>query len=354
MKKIIFILPTLNGHGAERVLINYIRQLDPEKYCIILIVFDFTNDLKHIVPSYIKLIDLNTKRIRRSFVSLYKELRNLKPDIVFTTHFSVAILLLQIKLLLPKFYHIARMPNMPSLEKKYSISNGITRSLYAAGFKSANMVIAQTEDMKIDALSMFKLHEEQVIVQHNPIDTVYIDTMIQDSVSPFPENKFIAVASGRLAFQKGFDILINAIPVVIERYSDFRLYILGSDDGEGKKLKDLTQYLRLDKYIVFQGFIENPYLYYQYCDLFILSSRWEGFPNTLIENYYLNTPIVATKCIPIIEEMIVNGKNGFLCEVDNQESLSEAIINTLKIKRKNIENPPYQGGNIIDIIEAIP
>jgi glycosyltransferase involved in cell wall biosynthesis len=352
MKKIIFIIPNLNGGGAERVAINYMRQLEQKNYSVILIVFDLTADLKGVIPSNVIVINLSTKSTKRSFLPLLKQLRHSKPDIVFTTHSRVAALLLIMKPFMSDFLHIARMPNMPSLERKYSVYSNITRYFFTLSFKSANIVIAQTDDMKVDALKIFHLNEKQVIVQNNPIDIDYIDDMLKDSVSPFANDRIIAIASGRLSFQKGFDILIKAISEIIKKYPNFILYILGGDDGEGERLKQLINDLQLEKQVAFLGFVENPYPYYRFCDLFILSSRWEGFPNVIIENYYLNTPIATTSCVPIIRKLIANGKNGFLSEIDNHLALAEAIINTLQIKRQNISNPPYQYGNITDLIEG--
>jgi glycosyltransferase involved in cell wall biosynthesis len=351
MKKIVFILPNLNGHGSERVAINYIRQLDKVKYAITLLTFDFTTDLAGIIPSHVALINLDTKRIRYSFLQLFKRLRIISPHIVFTTHFTVAVLLFFVKPFLSRFYHIARIPNTLSAEKKYGVTNHLTHFLYAVAIKNADVVIAQTEDMKSDLLKMLKINNP-IIVQHNPIDTEYINAMLINSISPFSENQINAVASGRLCFQKGFDILIKAVPSILRKYPEFVLHILGSDDGEGEMLREMINDLNLTENVKLLGFVGNPYSYYKYCSLFILSSRWEGFPNVFIENYYLNSPIVATKCIPLIEELLDNGKNGFICNVDNIEALIEAIVNVLKLKRANILNPPYCGGKLIDIIEA--
>jgi glycosyltransferase involved in cell wall biosynthesis len=352
-KKIVFILATLRGGGAERVSVNYIRQLDSRQYVITLVTFESSPDLLSVIPSNVKIIDLSTVTVQRSFLPLLKLLRRIKPDIIFTTHYWVAVLVMIIRIVLPKCYHIARMQNTPSLEKKYAAYNSLYAKLFSAGFKSANIVIAQTEDMKTDAVKIFRLNSNRIVVQYNPIDGGYINEMLKNAQSPFPENSIAAIASGRLSFQKAFDVLIKAVPRVIEKYPAFVLYILGKDSGEGEKLAKLVYDLKLEAHVSFQGFVENPYPYYKYCNLFILSSRYEGFPNVLIENYYLNTPIVSTPCVPVIEKLVSDGQNGFLCKIDDPYSLSDAIIKTLAIKRQNLSNPPYQGGNIQDLIELI-
>ena len=99
---------------------------------------------------------------------------------------------------------------------------------------------------------------------------------------------------------------------MILKHPNFKLYILGDDRGALDEIENLITELDLKNHVVLAGFIGNPYLYYANCDLFILSSHREGFPNVLLENYYLNTPIVATRCVPIVQQLIENAIN-FRC-----------------------------------------
>ena len=117
-KKIIFVLPMLNGGGAERVAVNYMRQLDLIKYELYVIVFQESNEILDLLPKC-KLINLNTKSTKNSFFELIKAIKNITPDIVYTTHSRVATLLMLVKPFVKSFYHIARMQNTPTLEKKY-------------------------------------------------------------------------------------------------------------------------------------------------------------------------------------------------------------------------------------------
>lgn len=350
MCKLLFILPDLNSGGAERVAINYLRQLDLDKYDVTLVVIQKTGNLLWLVPSGVQLIDLQAGRASRSFWPLLRLLRQLRPDVVFTTHSRIATLLMLIKSFVPKFRHLARMQNTPSLEKKYAAYGLVKQGLYALGFQNANVVIAQTDAMKEDGIKLFGLKPDRVRVLSNPIDTSFIDNNLERAQSPFLKGQISAVASGRLAYQKAFDVLISALPSVLEKYPNFVLHILGTDDGEGEKLRNLMSELGLEKYINFIGFQSNPYPYYAFCDLFILSSRWEGFPNVLLENYYLNTPIVATRCVPAVKKLVQNGANGYLCEPDNMESLSAAICKTIALKRPDIKNPSYNGGMLEEIL----
>lgn len=350
LKKILFILPNLNGGGAERVAVNYLRQLDLKKYDITLILFDKTKDLLALIPEGVKIIDLETNSTKKSFFVLLKEFKKIKPDIVYTTHSRVSTLLMFIKPFVSKFKYIARMQSMPSLEKKYGQYGVISRYLFALGFKSADIVVAQTEAMRDDALKSFGLKKEKVKVMHNPLDKEYMKHSISNAVFHFNQDEISAIASGRIRQERGFDILFYAVEKVIQHYHNFHLYILGDDRGALDELMELRKRLKLENYITFEGFQENPYVYYSKCDLFILSSKWEGFPNTMLENYYLNTPIVATKCVPIVSELIEDGVNGYTCEVGDIKDLYEKIIICIEnIKRRNIRNFEYSGSNFEEL-----
>ncbi|WP_404363747.1 glycosyltransferase [Marinobacter sp.] len=344
MEKIFFVLPNLNSGGAERVAVNYLRQLDPEKHIVTLAVFQKSNDLLPLIPAYVQLINLQTESTSRSFWPLLNLLWQIKPDVIFTTHSRVATLLMLIRPFAPKFRHLARMQSTPSLEKKHAAYGWLKRKLYSFGYRSADIVIAQTEAMKHDGVEQFGLNPSRVKELSNPIDTRFIDKSVDGMRSPFVGDKIFAVASGRLSFEKGFDVLISALPSVLVEYPNFALYILGNDVGEKEKLKKLVNKLGLEDYVEFLGFQSNPYCYYAFCDLFILSSRWEGFPNALLENYYLNTPIVSTECVPIVKELVKDGVNGYVCNVEDKACLSKKITECLNnIKRYQVKNRKYDG-----------
>ena len=95
------------------------------------------------------------------------------------------------------------------------------------------------------------------------------------------------------------------------------------------------------------GFNDNPFIYMKYADCFVLSSRFEGLPNVLVEAMFLKTPVAAFKCIPIIERMVRDGMDGYLAEKENPNSLSSAIINALKMGRTN---PIYRGATKEDYV----
>ena len=75
----------------------------------------------------------------------------------------------------------------------------------------------------------------------------------------------------------------------------------------------------------------------------MLSSRWEGYPNALLENYYLNTPLVATRCVPVVERLVKEGVNGLAVSPEpGAQDLAEAIFRTANLDRRNVRNEPLE------------
>jgi glycosyltransferase involved in cell wall biosynthesis len=136
------------------------------------------------------------------------------------------------------------------------------------------------------------------------------------------------LAVGRLTVEKDYPTLIKAFSILSEK-NNFRLIIL----GEGKKrseLESLIKRLELQEKIDLPGFTRNPYVYMRNCDIFVLSSATEGFPNTLIEAMACGTPVVSTDCPSGPREILDNGKFGKLVKVGDEKSLAEAILETIK------------------------
>ncbi|MBI5050964.1 MAG: glycosyltransferase, partial [Nitrospirae bacterium] len=137
----------------------------------------------------------------------------------------------------------------------------------------------------------------------------------------------VLVNAGRLIHQKGQDILLNAFKLVLEK-TPARLIIL----GEGPLLKDLlklSETLKIKDNVDFAGFQKNPYTFMSHCDVFVLPSRWEGFPNVMIEAMACGAAVVATRCQSGPEEVITDSVNGLLVPVEDEEKLSEAILKAI-------------------------
>jgi len=339
MKKILFFLPNLNGGGAERVALNIIRQLDKVDFSISLVLVNRTGKYLDLIPEHVKVYDLGSKKTILSIFKLRRLLIELQPNIVFSTlirtHVALNLSMIQVT---PRPLIILRSPNSPSLLLSNKQLNPLLRYFLEKAYQQSDVIIAQTPEMKDEIVKYHAVDETKVEVLINPIDTNFIDSKLENISNPFNEKNINVVAAGRLTRQKGFDVLIKAFSEVVKHDDRFKLYIIGADDGESKLLNGLCEVLNLEDHVKFLGFKKNPYLYFFYSDLYVLSSRWEGLPNTVLENLYINKPVVATKCIPFMNVLIHHGKNGLLVDVEDISGLGKAILGYRDIKEKGFVN----------------
>jgi glycosyltransferase involved in cell wall biosynthesis len=325
--KILFYMPNLDGGGAERVIVNIIKQLDNSSYDIYLALVSNSGDYINILPSYIKVISLDSSRILFSLFKLRKLIKGLNPDVLFSSLFDTNIILYLASInILKNKQLIMRSPNSPKLVIENKSLSSLKKYLLNLAYKKANIIIAQTPEMKDEIIKYHNINQNKIEVFLNPLDTKLIDESIKNISNPFNNNNINVVAVGRLHRQKGFDVLVKSFKEVIKQNDEYRLHIIGRDKGEEDNLKNLTHSLGLEKYITFHGFQSNPYKYYYYSDLYVLSSRWEGLPNTVLENMYLGKPIITTTCIPFMKTLIKDNENGILVEVGNIEQLTNAIL----------------------------
>jgi glycosyltransferase involved in cell wall biosynthesis len=137
----------------------------------------------------------------------------------------------------------------------------------------------------------------------------------------------LLVACGRLTEQKGYPDLLRAI-ALLRHEQPVRLWILG-EGPDRAELERCRSDLGLDGVVEFLGFRPNPYAYMAAADLFVLSSRWEGFGNVIVEAMASGAPVVSTDCPHGPGEIIQHGRSGLLVPVGDSTALAAAILRVL-------------------------
>ncbi|MCP4137367.1 MAG: glycosyltransferase [bacterium] len=339
-KTILFTLPDLYGGGAQKVIINIIRNLDREKYNIKLLLINPVGDFLDLVPEHVKMVDLGIKRTRYALFGIIRALKRKKPDIVFSTLNRMNILILFASLFIRhNMKIIVREPNMPGFQIKNKTIPGWYHTCIRWLYPRAYMVVAQTDEMKDEIIQYYKIKPEKIEVIFNPLDVYYIAESVKGQKNPYENSAINIVASGRLSHQKGFDILIEAFNIVLKKSKNSRKYklsILGRETDYKYKefLVKLVKKLGIEKDVDFLGFQKNPYTWYKYADIFVLSSRWEGFPNVLLEALFLKTPVIAVQSVPVIGRLIDDGGNGYLVENGNIDALAQKMLDYNKSRNK--------------------
>jgi glycosyltransferase involved in cell wall biosynthesis len=136
----------------------------------------------------------------------------------------------------------------------------------------------------------------------------------------------LVLGVGRLSAQKNFSMLIRAFARLSRPHS--RLLILG-EGPEREPLQRLAAELGVAERVQLAGFVTNPFPYFARCSAFVLSSRWEGFANVVIEAMACGAPVVATDCPGGPADLLQGSGFGRLVPVDDIAAMAEAIGRTL-------------------------
>ena len=133
------------------------------------------------------------------------------------------------------------------------------------------------------------------------------------------------LAMGRLSREKGFDLLLAAWSIAIERLPDWTLRIVG--DGQMREqLVRLARSLGIENRVIFAPFSDDPFSLYSECGIFVLSSRFEGLPYVLIEAMTCGAACISFDCPNGPRELIRNGVNGLLVPAERVDTLASAIV----------------------------
>jgi len=156
----------------------------------------------------------------------------------------------------------------------------------------------------------------------NPIDAERIRHLAVPKANHKKRLRLVAI--GRLASQKGYDVLLRACAICGPELGDWELLVL----GEGPlrpALETLVRSLRLEGRVTFLGYVGNPYPLLASADIFVHPARWEGFGLVVAEALALGAPVVATLCPGGPREILGDGNFGILVEPDDAGALAESL-----------------------------
>ena len=213
-------------------------------------------------------------------------------------------------------------------------SNYLKRFIFKVFFKYPKKIIVNSNDFKKQIDREFNVKSFCIF---NPFDkkNVKKKSSIKTKINFFNKKNCNFINIGRMTDQKDQILILKAFNEIKNKL-DFKLIILGK--GKNKQsLQNYIKYKNLSKRVKIIGYKKNPYPYIKKADVFILSSKFEGLPNVLLESQYLKKIIISTNCPTGPREILLNGKAGFLFNVGNVKELQKKIYYvTNKKNSKNI------------------
>lgn len=361
LRQILFLIPTLRGGGAERVIVTLLKYLDRSKFRLALAVVDMRQAVsRDDVPKHVELIDLGCSRVRYALPKIARLIWQRRPHVVFSTLGHLNLALAAIRPLLPtEIQYIGRETTVVSKNLKNNGWPLLWAWAYRRFYGRFDKVVCQSQYMRDDLLGHFAQAPHKLVVIHNPVD---IERIRRLAASPLPgglaqENEkhskdcIHLVAAGRLSREKGFDLLINAL--ILCRDPRLRLTIL----GEGPLRSELECLARdngVARQVCLVGFHKNPYPFFAQADAFVLSSRYEGFPNVVLEALACGTPVIATPAPGGIKEILEHVDGCVMAESVTAEGLARAIGGMAYGKRISAEAVrPYAANTIAGRYEKI-
>lgn len=379
-KSLLFVIDSLDTAGAEKSLVTLLSILDYSKYEVDLQLFSYGHPLEKLVPKEVNIL----KPLRYTYFSKLKLSSSLKYAAV-KREYSMLISRLKYSVKIrqknysnpqkamifwqsvsgvvesnPKSYDIAiayaqgvptyYVAEKVKAKKKFAwvnVSyrlNEIEKKFQSRFYVHYNKIIAVSHSTKEVLLESFPFYKNKIDVMFDITNPHLISKMSQ--IGKGFEDSFDGIrilTIGRLANQKGYDIALEACKKLKEQGVHFRWYVL----GKGPLQDEIESYIKehnLTEYFILLGVKANPYPFISNADIYVQTSRFEGFGLAIAEARMLNIPVVTTRFDAVFNQMI-DGKNGLVVDMDAKgvtdglirmlnTDVKQRIINYLQTEKK--------------------
>ncbi len=332
---IAFLLPDLNGGGAQKMVINLANWFAHKGYKTDLVLFNATGPYQVFVSEKVRVYDFEKKRTYHAISKLSDYLKTQNPDVMFSALYHVNIIAIlakkaaktaKTKIVISERNHPTKRLNAePFLKQKFW--TGLISSLYPLSDK----IIAISNGVAEDLNKIIGTKDSNKIeTVYNPVVTDDFENKLYEAAtSIFPDGCTTKIiTSGRLVEQKDYPTLLKSFSLYLKHDPNAHLAILG-DGHLSQEIQFLTATLDLENNITFAGFISNPLPLMASADLFVITSAWEGFCNVIVEALYCGLRIVSTDCPSGPAEILGKGNYGYLAPVGNAEEIANLMIEAM-------------------------
>jgi len=347
MPKVSFFIPSLERGGIERTLVNLSKGLVAEGFSVDLVLAHAVEAFLQQVPKSVRIIKIGGYQLSRLLPHVLPPrvrlavtilpgfilyLRQFRPDVLLSMQFSVIAVWGR---------RLARVPTRVIIRESNTITESTSQDRYwfarvvpylkRCSYPRADAIVAVSEGVAEDLAQVLGVPREQIQVIYNPtFDEAILEKAKEAIDHPWfqPGEPPVILGVGRLTRQKDFSTLLRAFSLVRQEMST-RLVILGEGE-ERSRLEGLAQELGVAEEVALPGFVENPYKYMKRASVFVLSSRYEGLPNVLIEAIAMGVPVVSTDCRSGPREILMGGAAGPLVAVGDAEGLAREIVGLLQ------------------------
>jgi len=351
--KVLLLLTSLHGGGAERVAVHVLNGLDPTR-------IDARMGLLRKAGPYVNLVEDESRLLVapdgethfnydgpnsdqyapgklissavRAPLAFRQMVKETQPDVVMSflkgTNLLAWLSLMGLGRRRPRW--IAREGNnvlaVVNEEAPNEFVRKVSLSLTSRAYNRADAVLANATDMAETLIADLSLDRAKMRMINNPIDLGTITAAKDQPIPGAPKRPYILTA-GRLEYQKAHEVLLRAF-AQSGLWRSHALVIL----GKGSRLNELHRMaaqLGIGEHVRFIGFVANPYAWMAGADLFVLPSRWEGFPTVAAEALACGAPLLLTDCKFGPRDVIEPGVSGELVPVDDVDALARGMADLI-------------------------
>lgn len=334
-------LPGLYGGGAEKMMLDLCGAFAQAGHEVTLAVAREEGEFVDNIPEEVNLVDLDAPEppgynLLGALPSLVAHLRQNQPGVLLSALNRANIIAafagrmpgVDTRIVLSEHNHLSTY-----LEYAPRHERIVLPRLMAVTYPLADVTVCVSEGVREDLESSLGLNPDVTTMIYNAVITPEIRRMYREQAShPWLSSDIpVVMGLGSLTLQKDFPTLIRAVNV-LRQTRECRLIIAGAG-SQKKKLEALIERLGMADIADLPGFVDNPYAMMRQAEVFVLSSKWEGFGNVLVEALGCGCPVVSTDCPSGPAEILVGGKYGKLVPVGDEHRMADAIAS-------QIDNPP--------------
>ena len=378
-KRVLFVIESLVCAGGEKSLTTLLNLFDYDKYDVDLQLFRYGGEFEELLPKQVELLP-PLEYFVETQNSIFQQIKNcIKSPSKFKILFSRISYSIQLRLKKTGsfqqaviFWKAARKSFKPS-KRRYDIAVAYAQgapTFYIADCVNANKKIAWINAIYVME-GKYKDFSIEKYDKYNKISCVS-DTAYEEFVNCFPmfkSNTFVTkdindgnfikkmslmksnaknemqtsdgvykiLTVGRFAWPKGYDIATEACKILKEKGIKFKWFVL----GKGPKEQEIRQYVRnfdIEDCFILLGTRANPYPYFYETDIYVQTSKMEGYGLTIAEARVLNKPVVTTRFDSVYAQMI-DGENGLVVDMNAQAVADgvEKLINNVDLYNHIVE-----------------
>ncbi|SEO67840.1 Glycosyltransferase involved in cell wall bisynthesis [Paenibacillus sophorae] len=373
-KKLLFVMNSLVCGGAEKSLISLLQSIDYSRCDVDLLLFKHEGLFMNKIPDQVRLLDA-PPRYKYFDMSIKKALKNClaegKPGLAYAR--------IRAGFLFKKESHPARREqllwkysskSLPQLSAEYDAAIGymenspiryvvdkVVKARKKIGFihndydklgmnpdlddkyfSQLDCIATVSEECVQILKDRFPAYKEKIALMHNIVSPSAITKMSSDESPIQKQEQTTIVSVGRLNYQKGFNMAVEACDLLVREGYDIRWYIIGEGEERGS-LERLIQEKGLQDILILTGLRENPYPYIKQCDIYVQTSLFEGRCLTITEAKILHKPIVSTD-FEVIFDQLTDGYNGLIVGRDAHSIYSgvKKLIDDQELRERFIGN----------------